>query len=89
MRNAFNGYKSGRWLTHSTEKNKTLKRLESALEDCTTSDEINSVKDNFADDYQHLNQHRFSFWSQAKTRSATVFDSMVEKREEQLKYRVD
>ena len=83
--NAFNSYKLGRKLTHSTAKNEILERLELALEKCETSDEVNQVKADFDKEYAQLNHHRFSFWSDAKTRSATVFDHMVEKREEQLK----
>ncbi|EHL31978.1 hypothetical protein [Legionella drancourtii] len=83
--NAFNSYKIERKLTYSTAKKEILERLELSLENCKTSDEVRQVKDDFDKEYQQLNHHRFSFWSDAKTRSATVFDDMVEKREEQLK----
>lgn len=82
--NAFNSYKFGRKLTHSTAKQEILERLELALENCKTRDEVKQVKDGFDVEYQQLNHHRFSFWSSAKTRSAAVFDDMVEKREVQL-----
>ena len=83
--NAFNSYEFGRKLTHSSVKKEILGRLELALEHCKSSDEVAQVKGNFDKEYQQLNHHRFSFWSDAKTRSAIVFDDMVEKREEQLK----
>lgn len=82
---AFNSYKLGRKLTHSTAKNAILEGLELALENCQTSDEVNQVKGDFDEAYGQLNLHRFSIWSQAKTRSATIFDNMIEEREEQLK----
>lgn len=85
--NAFNSYKFGRKLTHSTGKNEVLERLELALENCKTSDEVNKVKCDFDNEYRELSHHRLSIWSKEKTRSANVFDSMVEKREEQLKLR--
>ncbi|KTC73811.1 hypothetical protein Lbir_1073 [Legionella birminghamensis] len=76
----------GRKLTHSSKKNEILERLELALENCKTSEEVNAVKRDF-DEYQQLNQHRFKIWSKTKTRSATVSEEMIEKREEQLKLR--
>lgn len=83
--NAFNSYEFGRKLTHSTAKKEILERLELALENCKSSDEVAQAKGTFDREYQQLNHHRFSFWSDAKTRSAIVFDTMIEKREEQLK----
>lgn len=82
--NAFNSYKLGRQVTHSTAKNEVLERLELALENCKTRDEVNQVKRDFDGEYQQLNHHRFSIWSHAKTRSVTVFDNMLEERKEQL-----
>ena len=83
--NAFNEYKMGRKLTHSSKKSLLLEQLELALENCKTIDEVGQVKLNFDNEYQQLNHHRFSIWSKAKTRSATAFDNMIEKREEQLR----
>ncbi|RAP37042.1 hypothetical protein B1207_06360 [Legionella quinlivanii] len=84
--NVFNSYKLGRKLTHSSKKNEILERLELALENCKTSEEVNAVKRDFVE-YQQLNHHRFKIWSNTKTRSATVSEEMIEKREEQLKLR--
>ncbi|MDI9818174.1 MULTISPECIES: hypothetical protein [unclassified Legionella] len=82
--NAFNSYQSERKLTHSKVKNEVLKNLKSALENCNTIDDVNEVQEQFKKEYQQLNHHRFTIWSNDKTRSATVFDNMIEKRTEQL-----
>lgn len=86
--NVFNSYKSGRRFTHSTRKNEILERFGSDLIGCKTKDELNQLKETFEKsnpDYQTINQHRFSIWSKEKTRSAVIYDSMIENRLRELK----
>lgn len=83
LSHALNSYQFARKLTHSTAKKEILERLELALVNCKSSEEVAQVKVTFDKEYQRLNHHRFSFWSHAKTRSAMVFDTMIEKREKQ------
>lgn len=83
--NSFNNYKYERRFTHSTVKHKILEQLGQDLETCKNTDAIAAVKMKFNENYKQLNSHRFSIWSNDKTRSAMTFDDMVLAREAQLK----
>jgi hypothetical protein len=81
---AFDDYRLGRRMTHSRQKNQMLKRLENALDACTTQDHLDVWNNTFIQYYEQLNAHRFSFWSHTQTRSATIFENMYNARKTQL-----
>ncbi|MDI9819243.1 MULTISPECIES: ankyrin repeat domain-containing protein [unclassified Legionella] len=76
----FDSYKSERKITYSADKNSILQTLKNNLQNCETNQQLNDLIKQFNNEglYNQLNNHRFSFWSHDKTRSAIVAEAMIE-----------